>query len=47
MTFKIVIYRALSNRKLKFKGPPGLKIYFFPRALNLSEIFTEYVPDLG
>jgi hypothetical protein len=26
------------------KGTPGSKIYFFPRALNLSEIFTEYVP---
>jgi hypothetical protein len=27
--------------------PLRSKIYFFPRALNLSEIFTEYVLDLG
>ncbi len=30
-----------------FKGfPPLSKIYFFPRALNLSEIFPEYLSDL-
>ena len=30
----------------QLRAPPGSKIYFFPRALNLTEIFTEYVSDL-
>ena len=29
------------NRLLR--APPGSKIYFFSRALNLTEIFTEYL----
>ena len=30
----------------KLRALPGSKIYFFSRALNLTEIFTEYVSDL-
>ena len=37
---------SMKKYDILLKGPPGSKIYFFSRALNLTEIFTEYVSDL-
>ena len=37
----------LKVREYSLRAPPGSKIYFFSRASNLNEIFTEYVSNLA
>ena len=36
-----------NSRQNQLRAPPGSKIYFFSRASNLNEIFTEYVSNLA
>jgi hypothetical protein len=43
----VTVKNVIENKRILLVKGPRVKNLFFPRALNLSEIFTEYVPDLG